>query len=315
MSKPFDATTKYLIDLSPIDWLTLAGVTLEPGAVVETFDGDLSTISADADRLIRVSNVAKPCLYHIELQASYDARFDERVYWYNALARYEYRLPVRSVAFLLRKAADGSSLKGTIVDNDGVHRLHFGYGVVRLWQCDAKSLLRGGLATLPLAPLATTTPDETTTVVRDLHARLDKEPDSQNARELSTATFILLGLNYEEAFIRTLTQGVQKMKESSTYQMIVREGMQEGIREGMREGMREGIREGKAVGFLDGEKRSLILQGTRRFGEPTDAQRTRIESESTREQLEVWILALLDAKDWDTLFEQKIASADIDPTL
>ncbi|MBC8140988.1 MAG: hypothetical protein H7Y38_06055 [Armatimonadetes bacterium] len=103
MSKPFDATTKYLIDLSPADWLLLAGVTLEPGAVLEPFDADLSTVSADADRLIRVSGVAEPCLYHIELQTSFDARFDERVFWYNSLARYEYRLPVRSIAFCSEK--------------------------------------------------------------------------------------------------------------------------------------------------------------------------------------------------------------------
>ena len=70
MSKPFDATTKYLIDLSPRDWLSLAGVVLPPDAVLEPFDADLSTVSADAVRLIRVSDVPVPCLYHIELQAS-----------------------------------------------------------------------------------------------------------------------------------------------------------------------------------------------------------------------------------------------------
>ncbi len=79
VSKPFDAATKFLIDQSPEDWLAVAGVTLEPGAVVETFDADLSTVSADADRLIRVTGIAKPCLHHIELQASHAPRFDERV--------------------------------------------------------------------------------------------------------------------------------------------------------------------------------------------------------------------------------------------
>ncbi len=221
---------------SPGDWLALTGVVLEPGAVVETFDADLSstktafcrTFSADADRLIRVSNVPRPCLYHIELQASYNARFDERVHWHNALARYEYRLPVRSVAFLLRKAADGPNLRGTIDDTDGVHRLQFGYAVVRLWQQDVAQLLAGGLAALPLAPLAAKSPREAADAVYAVHDRLYREIDAQKARELSTATFILLGLSYEDAFLKTLTIGVHKMQESSFYQMILREGAARG---------------------------------------------------------------------------------------
>ena len=227
-----------------------------------------------------------------------DARFDERVFWYNALARYEYRLPVRSIAFLLRKEADGKNVRGAIRDADGVHELRFGYAVVRVWEQNAEQLLAGGLAALPLAPLAAKTRSEAAAFTQAVHARLDAEPDLQQARELSTATFILLGLKYEEAFIQTLTQGVQKMRESSTYQMIVREGMQEGRREGMREGMREGL----SVGMLDGERRSLILQGTRKFGALSDAHREKIESAPSREQLEVWLLSVLDASDWNGVF-------------
>lgn len=128
------AATKYLIDLSPKDWLSLAGITVPSDAVLEPLDADLSTVSADADRLIRVTNVPTPCLYHIELQASWDARFDERVFWYAALARYEYKLPVRSIAFLLRKDADGKHIRGNLRDADdgGEVRLDFRYNVIRL---------------------------------------------------------------------------------------------------------------------------------------------------------------------------------------
>ena len=294
MSKPFDATTKFLIDTAPADWLRLAGVTLEPGAVVEPFDADLSTISADADRLIRVSNVSKPCLYHIELQASYDARFDERVFWYAALARYEYRLPVRSIAFLLRKAADGPKLQGRIEDSDGIHRLQFEYALVRVWQQEAAALLQGGLATLPLAPLATKTPEEAAVVVQSVHTRLATQTDVEKARELSAATFILLGLNYGDDFISTLAQGVQKMKESSTYQMILREGREQGRNEGHNEGV--------LLGRLQEARDTLLFLGTRRFGEPDSTQRAKVESATSREQLEIWLLSLLDATDWDGVF-------------
>ena len=297
MSKPFDATTKFLIDLSPADWLSLAGVTLEPGAIVEPFDADLSTVSADADRLIRVSNVSEPCLYHIELQASYDAHFDEHVHWYNALARYQYRLPVRSIAFLLRKAADGANLKGAIDETEGVYRLQFGYAVVRLWQQDVQKLLSGGLAALPLAPLAATSRAEVAATVYAVHTRLYQELDLAKARDLSTATFVLLGLSYEEAFLETLTLGVQKMQESSFYQMILREGQVKG----RTEGRTEGIEEGRDQGRLQEARENLLTLGIRRFGVPTEQQVVRINKEISRTQLEIWLLSLLDAKDWEDI--------------
>ena len=289
MSKPFDATTKFLIDTAPADWLRLAGITLESGAVVEPLDADLSTISANADRLLRVSNIEKPCLYHIELQASNDARFDERVFWYNSLARYEFRLPVYSIAFLLRRAADGVQVKGMISETNGSHHLAFRYALVRVWQLSVDTLLTGGLATLPLAPLAAQTPDEASELVRVVHNRFDSEADIEQARELSAATFILLGLKYDKAFIETLTKGIQKMRESVTYQMILDEGREQGRDEGRDEGRIQEARE------------NILALGTRRYGTPTDAQRTRIQSENSRTQLEIWLLSLLDATDWDSM--------------
>ena len=75
------------------------------------------------------------------------------------------------------------------------------------------------------------------------------------------------------------------MRESSTYQAILREGRDEGI----------------ILGRLIGEKHTLLLQGTRKFGKPTANQREKIETETSREQLEIWLLSLLDAPDWNTL--------------
>jgi hypothetical protein len=43
MSKPFDATTKYLVESNPRDWLALVGV---QATVVEVIVADLSTVTA-----------------------------------------------------------------------------------------------------------------------------------------------------------------------------------------------------------------------------------------------------------------------------
>lgn len=142
---------------------------------------------------------------------------------------------------------------------------------------------------MPLAPLATQNQADVATLTQAVHSRLDREGDTERARELSATTFILLGLNHSDAFINTLTKGVQKMRESSTYQMILREGRNEGIAIGRDEGR-------------EAEARELLLRmGTRRYGAPTAKQQARIEAESSRAQLEVWLLSLLDAPDWNTV--------------
>ncbi len=57
--------------------------------------------------------------------------------------------------------------------------------------------------------------------------------------------------------------------------------------------------EGRTEGRIEGERRTLLLQGTRRFGEPTREQRSRLEAATSSEQLEVWLLSLLTASSWD----------------
>jgi hypothetical protein len=51
MAKPFDATTKTLVENYPQDWI--ACLNLPMGAVSVT-DADLATITTEADRVLRV---------------------------------------------------------------------------------------------------------------------------------------------------------------------------------------------------------------------------------------------------------------------
>ncbi len=84
MAKPYDSTTKFLIEEFPRDWLALAGC--DPTGPVELIDANLSTITAEADKVIRVGGDS-PWLAHIEFQSSRDPRLGSRLCRYNALAR------------------------------------------------------------------------------------------------------------------------------------------------------------------------------------------------------------------------------------
>lgn len=57
--------------------------------------------------------------------------------------------------------------------------------------------------------------------------RFDREAPNQ-AKELWSAAYILMGLRYERAMLQSLLRGVMNMKESVRYQAILEEGETKG---------------------------------------------------------------------------------------
>ena len=67
MAKRYDAATKHLVEVDPGAWLRYLGLT--PAGPVEVVNVELSTVTAEADQVVRVDE-AQPWLVHIEFQAS-----------------------------------------------------------------------------------------------------------------------------------------------------------------------------------------------------------------------------------------------------
>ena len=284
MSKPYDATTRHRLEIDPRAWLAYVGV--QTSAHVELINSDLSTITTEADKVIRIDDPS-PWLVHIELQTSYDTTLPLRLTRYNVLLDYRHRLPVLSVLVLLRPEADGLNLDGVVRRRlpEGSDYLDFRYRVVRAWQQPVDIVLKGGAATLPLAPLADVTPEKLADVVRQIDERLDRELPSADADSLWAATFILMGLRYSIDVSKQLLQAARNMKESSTYQFILKEGQAKG----------------RVEGKVEEAKRMLLLIGRRRFGPPTVEVHTAIEAVEDVDQLEALTERLLDAADWNEL--------------
>jgi hypothetical protein len=162
MSKPYDASSKLLIDQHPRDWLALAGLPVPASEDAVNFvDAELSTITAAADKLMLVENGADSYLAHIEFQASLDLALDQRVLLYNVLGGWRHRLPVRSVVFLLWPQAASEKIRGRVGQSwapDG--RLDFYYRLIRVWELPVESLLTGPPGTLPLVPISAFPPDQ-----------------------------------------------------------------------------------------------------------------------------------------------------------
>jgi hypothetical protein len=107
VSKPYDATTQYLLETHPADWLALLGL---PARSVTVIDADLSTVTAEADKVLMV-DADPPYIVHIEPQSTYKPNMARRFMLYNVLIDNQTELSVRTIVLLLRPEADGPVMR------------------------------------------------------------------------------------------------------------------------------------------------------------------------------------------------------------
>lgn len=282
---PFDVSAKELVWDDPAAWGERFGIGL--AGPVEVIDSDITTLSATADKVLRVGGPA-PYLLNIELQ-SYHQSDLARTLWYRQVALdYRHNLPVLTVLILLCKEANSPHLTG-VYDRqlpDGWLSNRYNYRVVRLWQEHPEPYLSAGVGLVPLASLADVSAAALPGVVQQMADRINSEPRPRAAK-LWTATYLLMGLRYQDELVTELLGGIQGMRESTTYQAILREGRQEGRQEGR----------------VAGEQRMLLRQGTKRFGQPDARTRAAIEAIQDIDRLEAMGERVLepDLRDWDDL--------------
>lgn len=287
MSKPFDATLNALIDPRADDWAAFladrAGV---PPGPATAFDTDLS-VTAQADKVFRISGL-EPALVHLEMESSGHLGMPADLMWYNDLLSRAAGLPVHSVLLLLRRKAHATDQTGVYQQRGTGGRLihEFHYTVVRVWEELVDRLLAGGVGLAPLALLT----DEAERDLPAAFARIERQlrPPAVSGKvteELLSAAFVLGGLRYDERRLTDLYRRLNMtLEDSTTYQWIVRKGLQQG---------RE---EGRSV-----EAQNVLLrQGTKKFGaDPTAEPRLRAVADLAR--LERMADRLFDATTWDDL--------------
>jgi hypothetical protein len=111
MAEPFDATMRELFELEPAAWLEFLGIPVVDPNQVEVIDSNLSTVTAEADKVVRVGG-PQPVIVHIEFLSGRDLAYPEQAHWYNTLLHRRHRVPAWTVLVLLRPAADGPELTG-----------------------------------------------------------------------------------------------------------------------------------------------------------------------------------------------------------
>jgi predicted transposase YdaD len=201
---------------------------------------------------------------------------------------------VLTVIVLLRPDANSPSLTGTFELSmpDGWQTNRYNYRVVRLWQEDPESYLTAGVNLVPLAPLTNVSEADLRRIVGRMADRINAEPRPKAAK-LWTATYLLMGLRYSDVLTVSLLEGVQVMKESTTYQKILREGRKEGRKKGQKEGR------------VSEARRMLLRQGAKRFGAPDAATIAALEAIQDIDRLEALGERILDPeiRDWAELIQ------------
>jgi hypothetical protein len=276
MSHPYDASTKYLVETRLADWLALCGRSTT--APVEIIDADLATITAAADRVLRVHE-SPPWLMHLELQSSRDADLPFAMLVYNALLERRHRVLVRSLVVLLRREADAGFMTGTVERAFPGHAAYFTfrYEVVRVWQLPVDVFLDGGLGILPLAPLSNITEADLPRVIGRIDQRLRQETTPEEAGRLWTAADVLMGLRYPDNVVEQVLGGIASMEDSVTYQAIVRKGKIAALQE------------------------LLLDQGQDRFGVPDDGTKATLEGIKDVARLKTLGKRLLHVASWEEL--------------
>lgn len=284
MPGPLDDTLKHLTELSPQDWVVQGGWPMAPATAI---DADIATITGASDKVIRVGG-SPDWLLAVDFHSGHDAgQLLPRMLLYNAALGKRHALRVRSLAVVLHPGADSPQLSGVYERGfpGEPADIMLRYRVVRVWQVPAERWLAGGLGVLPLAPLGAVEEAELPRVIAQMKARLDCEAPHSQAAELWSATYILMGVRYEQGLIEALLQGVMTMEESVTYQAI----------------LRKGEAQGEVKGQAKEARKFLLLQGSSRFGEPTPEVAAAVNALADVEKLEQLGVKLLHVSSWQEL--------------
>src|SRR5262249_31701131 len=101
------------------------------------------------------------------------------------------------------------------------------------------------------------------------------------AKDLWTATYVLMGLRYERELIDRLLQGVIEMEESVTYQAIIEKGIEKGE--------------------VSGARKLLLRLGESHFGQAPAEVRIALEGIHDMDRLEQLALQVEKVSSWQEL--------------
>lgn len=237
----YDNTCKFLAETFPADFATwLLG---KPIALTKLEPSELSLEPVRADSVIFLGS--SEVILHLEFQTTTDKNMAFRMldYWVRLYRKYP-NTPIHQTVIYLRQTDSPLSYQSSFDLISNQSQTKHTFNVIRLWEQDV-AIFQEYSGLLPFAALAQTSDPEET--LRQVANQITNIKDKVMQSNVSAATYIISGLALEKEVIQRLLRQ-EIMKESVTYQEILREGLEEGKARGLEEGKAKGLEEGKAEG-------------------------------------------------------------------
>jgi predicted transposase/invertase (TIGR01784 family) len=218
----FDNICKFLAETYSADIASwLFG---EPILLTQVQPQELAVEPIRADSLILLE--AEGLLLHLEFQTKADPQIPFRMldYWVRGKRRFPDKTMRQVVIYLKETSSD-------VVFQDKFEEstTHHAFEVIRLWEQPLANFLEF-TGMLPFAILVNDGNKER--LLQDIAQKIDEIPEQKTRQTIGAATFVLAGLVLEENIIKQILRR-DIMRESVTYQAILREGRQEGRKEGL----------------------------------------------------------------------------------
>ena len=292
----FDATMKDLIESDPAAWSALGSD--RPARLVTVEDGDVSSVTAAADKVLRVEDDAGTWLHDLEPESGHAGEAPDKLFLYSTLLAHRHKLPVCSTLLLLRPEANASAATGEMRRfNPGEREpyLIFRYRVIRVWEEPVERFLSGALGTLPLAVLTNEAKADLAGTMNRIDERLKGLSDKAMAGRMQACTLLLLGLRYTEERIAEVRRGIAMvdLRESSFYKLISRE-IRDEVRDEVRNEVRDEVR-------LQEVRRMILSMGKRKFGPSSPETEAALKGITDHSKLEAIGVRLFDVSSWEDL--------------
>lgn len=289
MTKLFDTALKELFEVYPRDFISLLGIeTSDPFRYLPTN----LTSNIDTDLVLGLGDPLQAVI-DVNFQSTWDSETPFRMFCYNALLHREHRLPVHSVAILLRSRENDLRLDTGLSYSvfPGRGRVDFQPEIIRIWERQSEDLLTGGVGLLPVASLAAvpagmTREQAMPEIVRRVQERLAAECTTESTDRLLNWTYNLLGLHFTADEVKGILRRATSMlsdvlKDSMTFQATLEEGR------------------------VDGLQKALLDLGTDKFGPPSEAERAGLTATNDYHHLRRMTRAVLRVNSWNELFATK----------
>ena len=265
MSKPYDRLFKTLAEEDPRGLLHLFGsLSLDVEAKIEAVEREVGLPALAVDHVYNVQTHNQHWLAHYEVQTHYKSDVPERLVWYGVALALKFKLNIETVlVLLLERHAQPAVPEEHVIDLGGI-KIQAQFRVKRLWEMEAREALDAGRANLlPWVTLMRSSEAE---------LRLAAEEIVKTGDVRIATDFVLLGgLRYDKDDLAAMLGRMRTMlteemlKESSTYQWILKDGMEKGMQKGMEQGLQQGLQQGVIQGRSEEARRVLRLILGERF--------------------------------------------------